>query len=312
MAVHVVGSINVDIIASVDWLPGPGETVLSSRVDRMPGGKGANQAVAAARMGAATVMTGAVGDDDAGRWMCGQLAEAGVDVSRVRALADEQTGAAYIAVDSLGENQIIVAPGANLRLEPPGPPAAGVLLAQLEVPVPALMPLFAQSSAIRILNAAPPVPQAAELFEHVDILIVNEHELAAFLDMPEGPETADAALAARMLLNRPDQAAIVTLGANGVVAVWQDRHVHVRAAPVLPVDTIGAGDCFCGALAALLDEGCAIEAALPVANAAAALCTLGHGAAPAMPMRVMVDAFAGVSATEHALAIKNANEAHLS
>lgn len=312
MTVHIVGSINVDVIASVDRLPAPGETVLSRSVVRMPGGKGGNQAVAAARMGAPVTMAGAVGDDEAGRWMRGELAGAGVDVSAVRVLAGEATGAAYIAVDAAAENQIIVAPGANLRLDAAEPVGGGVVLAQLEVPVASLRRLFADSHGIRMLNAAPPVLDAAGLFDDVDVLIVNQHELAVFLGMAEAPKTVAGALAARALLRRADQVAIVTLGAGGAVAIWMDRHLHVPAARVVPLDTIGAGDCFCGALAALLGEGRSVEDALPLANAAAALCTQARGAVPAMPFRTAVEAFLETAATEHAPPIKNAGAASLS
>lgn len=312
MTVHVFGSINVDIIASVDRLPAAGETVLARETRRLPGGKGANQAVAAARMGAHTILIGAVGDDEAGRWMCDQLAGAGVNVDGVRTVPGEQSGTAYVAVDAGGENQIIVAPGANRRTESTGPVASGVLLAQLEVPLAAVAALFTRSTAIRILNAAPPVPQARALFDHVDLLIMNQHELAMFLALPEPPRTVEAALAARTLLTRSDQAVIVTLGAGGAMAVWQDRHLHVPALPIRPVDTIGAGDCFCGALAALLDEGRGIDDAMPLANAAAALCALGHGAIPAMPERARVEAALRAAATEHALAIKNSDSASIS
>jgi ribokinase len=297
MAVHVVGSINVDIIASVEHLPAPGETVLAHGTARLPGGKGGNQAVAAARMGARTIMVGAVGDDEAGEWMRAQLASFGVDVGDILAIAGERTGTAYIAVDARGENQIIVAPGANVRLPMVDPVATGVLLAQLEVPVAVLAPLFAGSKALRILNAAPPVLAAVEMIGDVDILIVNQHELAVFLSLPETPHMVNEVLGARLLLTRADQVAIVTMGAGGAVAVWPDRHLHIPAAPVVPLDTIGAGDCFCGALAALLDEGVRLEDALPVANTAAALCTLGHGAAPSMPSRAAVDALAEPTAT---------------
>ncbi|MCE7798019.1 ribokinase [Sphingobium sufflavum] len=290
MAVHVVGSINVDIIASVERLPSPGETILALRTERLPGGKGGNQAVAAARMGAATHMVGAVGDDEAGAWMRGQLAASGVEVGGVVAVPGAQTGTAFIAVDAHGENQIIVAPGANADLPAVEPLASGVLLAQLEVPVATLAPLFAGSHARRILNAAPPVLAATALLDHVDILIVNQHELAIFAGVAQVPAGLDAVVGHALRLVRPGQLLIVTLGAGGVVAVWPDRHLHIPAMPVTPVDTIGAGDCFCGALAALLDEGMAIEPALHRANAAAALCTLGHGAAPAMPDRADVEA----------------------
>jgi ribokinase len=232
--------------------------------------------------------------------MCDQLARAGVDVGGVRVLADMPTGTAYIAVDAQGENQIIVSSGADRGLEVVDPVMEGVLLAQLEVPVAVLAPLLARSAAIRILNAAPPVPEAAALFDHLDIVIVNQHELATFLMLPAVPDTVEQALSARTLLIRPEQIVIVTMGAGGVIAIWQDRHLHVPAVPVMPVDTVGAGDCFCGTLAALLDEGSRIEDALHLANAAAALCTLGQGAAPSMPDRAAAEAFLAKAATEHA------------
>ena len=302
MGARVLGSINVDIILSVAALPRPGETVLASGSDRLPGGKGANQAVAAVRMGAATAMIAAVGADEAGAWMRGWLAEAGIDVTAVRALAGHATGAAYIAVDSAAENQIIVAPGANAHCAPDrlsAPENRDVLLAQLELPVATIASAFAEPGPLRILNAAPAVPAAAAMFGDVDVLIVNQHELAYYLGVA-AIESPRQALAARGLLTRSDQVAIVTLGAGGALAVWPDRAFHAPAVPVTPVDTVGAGDCFCGVLAALLDEGLSIEAALPFANAAAALCTQTRGAAPAMPTRPAVEAFLRNAPTEHA------------
>lgn len=305
MAVHVVGSINLDIIANVWHLPAPGATVLASSTARMAGGKGANQAVAAARMGADSRMLGAVGDDDAGKWMMRELAAFGVNLEGVRVLPGEETGTAYIAVDAQGENQIVVVSGANAGLTAPEPLRDGVLLSQLEVPLTVLEPVFARSSAIRILNAAPALTDARSLLDHVDILIVNQTELATLLDIPASPQGPREALAARKLLCRSGQTVIVTLGAGGAVAVSTDHALHAPAFPVVPLDTIGAGDCFCGALAALLDEGMPLETALPIANAAAALCTQKAGAAAAMPSRSEVDALlASDPATEHALAIK--------
>ncbi len=297
MAVQVAGSINVDLIQSVKELPRPGETVLSFRSVRLPGGKGANQAVAAARMGAATQMIGAVGDDEGGLWMRGLLEEHGVDPDGIAILEGQATGLALIAVDCGGENQIIVSSGANEAVEPfhtsTLAPDAKVLLAQLEIPTETVRAFFTAPGAesrIRILNAAPAIQEAKELFGQTDILIVNQHELAHYLALGEAPETAEQALVARKLISRSDQVVIVTLGALGAVAVWQDRHFHAPALPVTPVDTIGAGDCFCGALAALLDTGETLEAALPLANAAAALCTQKEGAIPAMPSRAEAEA----------------------
>ena len=312
LAVHIVGSINLDIITSLDHLPRPGETIIASGTARLPGGKGANQAVAAARMGAKTHMVGAVGEGDSGRWMRARLAADGIDVSGVAMLPGEDTGTAYIAVDCVGENHIIVVPGANARLGTVPPVTEGVLLAQLEVPVATLLPLFANSRAIRILNGAPAVAKARALFAHVDILVVNQHELAAFLDEAVGADMARIATAARALICNEGQTVIVTLGAAGALAVRVDWELHVPALPVIPVDTIGAGDCFCGALAALLDEGCGLEEALPYASVAAALCTLGQGAAPAMPIREAVEDLIGKRATERALPVKNPVAASLS
>lgn len=292
MAVEIVGSLNVDIILDVEALPRPGETILSRGLSRMPGGKGANQAIAAARMGAATQMVGAVGRDENGQWMTGILAESGVDTSAILSL-EAHTGTAHIAVDAAGENQIIVSLGANGALEAAMLQAPAVerrvILAQLETPVATVAARFADApDCTRILNTAPAVPGIDSLIALTDILILNEHELASY--RPDAQ--ADAVAAARALLTRPDQVAIVTLGAQGALAVWPERDLHVPAFPVTPIDTIGAGDCFCGALAALIDEGMALESALPLANAAAALCTQARGAAPAMPERAQVEAFA--------------------
>jgi ribokinase len=290
MAVRVVGSINVDVITRVAALPRPGETVIASETVRLPGGKGANQAVAAARMGAQVVLAAAVGADADGDWMLGELAAAGVDVAQVARVADDPTGTAYIALESTGENQIIVAPGANGRFEPAMPPSGEVVLAQLEIPLETVAAALARPARLRILNAAPAIRQAAALFGQVDVLIVNEHELAVFAGCAPVRGVAPAVAAARSLLGRADQLVIVTLGALGAVAVWHDRHFHATALDVTPIDTVGAGDCFCGALAALLDEGLSVEEALPIANTAAGLCTLAYGAVPAMPSRGVVEA----------------------
>ncbi|MCJ2185931.1 ribokinase [Novosphingobium beihaiensis] len=314
MTVHIVGSINLDIITSLERLPLPGETVLARAAARLPGGKGANQAVAAARMGAQARMIGAVGEGDAGRWMRDRLAAEGIDVSGIAVLEGRETGTAYIAVDARGENQIIVVSGANVLLSGVAPVSDGVLLSQLEVPVPALLPVFAQSKAVRILNTAPAVAGARCLFDHVDILVLNQPELALYTGgAGEGGAGENGTLErARSLLTRPEQAVVVTLGAEGALAVQRDRHVHVPAVPVVPVDTVGAGDCFCGSLAALLDEGYCLTEALPKANAAAALSTLGQGAAPSMPSRAAVEDLLSGAATEHAPPIKNPHAGVLS
>lgn len=292
MQVTVLGSINVDSILSVAALPGPGETVLAHAEARLPGGKGANQAIAAARMGAETAMVGAVGGDPEGAWMRAQLSEHGVDVTRVQSLGGAATGAATIAVDDAGENLIVVLPGANARLTAGHVPSAlpGLLLAQLEIPVAAVAAALDRADGPVLLNAAPTVPDAAALFPRCDVVIVNQHELGLYAGTGRIEGKDAAAAAARKLLSRRDQTFVVTLGAGGALAVRADRDLHVPAVPVTPLDTVGAGDCFCGALAALLAEGRPLDAALAVANAAAALCTQARGAAPAMPRRAAVEA----------------------
>lgn len=295
MAIEILGSINVDVMLSVADLPGPGETAAAEAVSRLPGGKGANQAVAAKRMGAKVAMIGAVGADADGHWMLGQLAAEGIDLSRVRSLQGKPTGAAYIAVDGSGENQIIVSAGANGAIAPGAvrDRQAAIALAQNEVPIDAIAAFFGAPEAAgrtRILNAAPALPEAATLFARTDILIVNEHELARYCGLRAFGGLQDAK-AAEALITRADQSVIVTLGANGCILVESDRFRHVPAFPVTPRDTVGAGDCFVGALAALLDAGGSLEGSLHKANAAAALATLKPGGVPAMPTRAEVEAF---------------------
>ncbi len=300
MGVCVLGSINLDIIQGVDRLPRPGETILSRSTRRLLGGKGANQAVCAARMGARARLLGAVGADPDGEDLLGQLASNGVDVSRVSRSRDASTGAAHIWVSSDGENMIVVSAGANAAVGPDTWPAAawqgfGVYLAQLETPVAAVRGWFGSPVAragVKILNAAPALAEAAPLFELVDIIVVNEVELAAYADLarpPDGPGEAEPA--ARGLLRREDQTAIVTLGAAGVLTVSREGAHWTKGRPVEVVDTTGAGDCFCGALAASLSRGEALAGAIATANAAAALSVGRPGAAPSMPFRAEVETF---------------------
>lgn len=298
MSVCVLGSINRDIVCRVERLPQAGETVAARETLLLPGGKGANQAVAAARMGVATRMIGVVGDDADGEALTQFLRGEKIDVSRVMRLPGVPTGAAYIALDDAGENQIVVAAGANARITPAAAVAAigcgdRVFLAQQEVPIETIAALFAAARGVRMLNAAPALSGGAALFALTDILIVNQSELALYLGVTQLARTpADAAIA-RSLLTRPDQIAIVTLGAGGAVLVTADTLDLVPGREAQVVDTTGAGDCFCGVLAAFLDEGIPPVRALGLANAAAAICVGRAGAAPSMPIRDEVIALAG-------------------
>ena len=294
MSVCVIGAINLDLSARVAELPRPGETVLASGLSRHAGGKGLNQAVAAARAGAEVAMVGMTGADAAGDWLLDVLVQAGVDTARVGRHPTEATGQAFIAVSEAGENTIVVAPGANAGV--PAVPldavvGARVLLAQLETALGPVASLFKADlpGCLKVLNAAPALSAGAQMFSACDVLVFNQTELAAYSGRPVPIEGIDAAVqAARSLLARPRQSAVVTLGAEGalIVDAVGAEHLPGRAATV--VDTVGAGDCFCGVLAAGLDEGHSLVPAAARANAAAALVVGRYGAASAMPTRAEI------------------------
>jgi ribokinase len=297
MSVCVIGSLNLDIVCRVAELPRPGETVAGLSVERLPGGKGANQAVAAALCGAATTLIGAVGRDEAGAVVLAAMRGAGVLKDHVVELAEHPTGQAFIWVSAAGENSIVVAGGANLALAPGHVDASAgctVFLAQLETPVDAIETLFASAAAqsgTRILNAAPAVEDGRRLFALTDILIVNETELARYAGAATVPvHLDDFASAARRLISRAGQTVIVTLGKAGAVAIDSEGLVIVEGRAAAVVDTTGAGDCFCGVLAARLATGETLEAAMTWANTAAALSTERPGATPSMPTLVEIEA----------------------
>ncbi len=295
MSVCVIGSLNLDIVCRVQELPAPGETVAGLGVARLPGGKGGNQAVAAARCGAATTMLATIGQDEAGAIMLASLKEAGVDAGRVVALPGQPTGQAFIWVSAAGENSIVVAGGANALLTPAMVADLGawrVILGQLETPVVTLEAAFkAGGAATRILNAAPALDEGRRLLPLTDILIVNETELARYAELATAPQALDdVAAAARALITSEDQTVIVTLGKAGAVAVTRNSLHAVEGRPAKVVDTTGAGDCFCGVLAARLSEGADLPTAMLWANTAAGLSTQTPGAAPSMPTRAAIEA----------------------
>lgn len=267
--VVVLGSLNVDLVTTVTRHPRPGETVLGEGLERLAGGKGANQAMAAAAAGARVVMVGAVGDDDGGRAYAARLRAAGVQTAQLRQVGDAPTGTALIAVDPAGENTIVVVPGANATLSADGVEASlgeldlatdDVLLVQLEVPlgvVAAACRHAATRGARVVLNIAPYADLPGDVLELADPVVANEHEAAALDEEPGS--------------------LVVTLGAQG--ARWGDQ--HVAAEPVgRVVDTTGAGDAFCGALAAALARGEDRERALTAAARAGAAACEHHGAQP--------------------------------
>ena len=302
MTVAVIGSVNLDVIARVPRIPEPGETLLATGSSRGGGGKGANQAVAAARAGGVPVaFVGAVGDDGDGELLRGMLSREGIDVTGL-ATVEEPTGVALISVSDDGENTIVVIPGANSTVASLSDAQrdivarADVVVAQLEIPVEGVLEAAAarRASALLVLNASPAAPLtdpavARRLLAATDVLIVNEHELREI--------TRDDGDAAIRSLATHVQAVVVTLGAAGaIVAVGEERR-RVPAIRVDVVDTTGAGDTYCGVLAAWLSErrgdltADALADAARVAAAAAALGVGRVGAQDAVPTRAELLAF---------------------
>ncbi|TFV67303.1 UNVERIFIED_ORG: ribokinase [Bacillus sp. AZ43] len=288
MSVAVVGSLNEDVLVAVGRLPGRGETVVGRSAVRAPGGKGANQAAAAGSLGPGVHMVGRVGDDPAGERQLAALARAGVDVGRVLRTPGVPTGSATIPVeDGTGENLIVVVPGANAELTPGDADAAPVrdarvLLLQLEVPLETVRAAARAASGTVVLTPAPPQPLPTELTGLVDVLVPNEHELAALAGAAPGERSpADLVELARSVVPCP---VVVTLGARGALLVPPDGDALLQPPPpVTAVDTTGAGDCFCGALAQALAADPDLPAAVRFAVAAAALSTTGPGARGALP-----------------------------
>lgn len=288
--ISVVGSLNVDLGYRVRALPVPGETVLAGDRSRAFGGKGGNQAVTVAVLGADVGFVGAVGADDAGESYLSHLRRHRVDVSGVAVVQDVDTGTAIILVDDSGENLIVVDPGANSALEPAWVEAhvraaePAVVLAQLEVPVPVLERLAASLPAdvTFVLNPAPMPPDPADLaklLRRVDVLVPNRKELGQLTRTAE-PETIAEVQACLSALSF-DGTVVVTLGADGaVVRESGGEPTHHPALSVDPVDTTGAGDAFCGALAVGIAEGCALDDAVRRAIDVAGRSTLHRGAQP--------------------------------
>ena len=287
MDVVVVGSINQDVSVRTPRLPRPGETIVGSGHFFGPGGKGANQAVAAARMGAETAMVGRVGDDGFGRDLVANLAAEGIDVSAVGVDDDAATGIAVITIDDEAENSIVGSLGANLELKPEHLDLyrdlianAKVVLAQLEIPMETVMAAARLARGTFILVPAPATPLPGELMAHVDLLVPNRGEL----EMLAG--TSDPAAAASQL-NLP---VLVTLGSDGALLVEEGEEEIIPAFHVEPVDTTGAGDAFAGALAASLAKGESLAGSARVASAAGALAVTKLGAQSAIPNRDEVEA----------------------
>jgi ribokinase len=305
--IAVVGSVNMDLIVRTPHLPVPGETVLGRTWSTAPGGKGANQAVAAAKLGAQVVMVGRVGPDDFGRTLRQEMAAAGVDMTYVTTDEQEATGVALIAVEDGGQNTIIVSPGANARVSRADVDAAKgaitaskVLVVQLELPLDTetyALDLGRASHIVTLLNPAPAQPLPSPVLARVDWIVPNETE-ASHLTGIAVTDWASAEAAARELGRRGPQIVVITLGARGALA-WDGNAIfRVPAFPVQPVDATAAGDAFVGALARAIARGADLLVALNEASAAGALATLKLGAQPSLPTFAELEQFLSQHAKE--------------
>ena len=278
-SITIVGSVNLDLVASAETLPAPGETVTGASFAQHPGGKGANQALAARRLGANVAMIARTGEGPNRDAALALLKEDGVDLSGIVSDPDQQTGVALIAVDAAGENQIVVASGANGDLSPgdvkvPGRPDA--ILCQLEVPAACVMAASRTACGLFAVNLAPAGPVPVSLLEAADLLIVNEGEAEFYGDG----------------IHRGPGMVALTLGGQGAVLYRAGKEIARAPAFTVPViDTTGAGDTFCAALVLALCEGREEGDALRFASAASALAVTKPGAQPSLPWRDEVDAF---------------------
>jgi ribokinase len=295
--VTVVGSLNVDMIVRAPRIPAPGETIMGSEFHTVPGGKGANQAVAASRLGAQVAMVGRVGGDAHADLLMKSLASDGVDHAFVLRDEEAPTGVALIVLDRAGQNSIVVAPGANGRLSPADVEraeaaigGADVLLLQLESPVEAVLQAakVARGEGVTvILNPAPARPLAEALLSLVDVLVPNQSEAALLAEM-QVENLAEAQVAGRVLQRSIAGSVVVTLGEQGALLVQDAGAEVVSAYEVEAVDTTAAGDAFVAGLAVALAEGKALIEAVRCGNAAGALAVTRLGAQTSLPRRADV------------------------
>ncbi|MBL8062503.1 MAG: ribokinase [Anaerolineales bacterium] len=295
--VIVVGSLNADLVVKSPRFPQPGETISGEDLQIIPGGKGANQAVAAARQGVAVAMVGRVGSDSFGPFLVGNLKSNQVDTSHV-IVDDSATGTAIIVVDANGQNSIVLSPGANGMVSPADVDSASflnskLLLLQLEIPTPTV--LHAAQKAREhgltvILNPAPAKTLPAELLANVDILIPNESELSLLAGLPVN-DVDSAELAAKEILKQGVKTVIVTLGSKGALLVNASQTTQVDTYKVNVVDTTAAGDAFIGGFASAMLSGKSLSDSVRYGCACGALATTKFGAQPSLPTKAEVDTF---------------------
>ncbi len=290
--ITVFGSLNVDYVYQVPALPAPGETLLATNMVALPGGKGGNQALAAARAGATVHMAGAVGADGLGNIALAGLLADGVNTEAV-ALSNLPTGTASITVDRDGENAIVVFSGANTdashdQLTPATITTGGLLLLQMEIPVGEMAQAIGYANEVSakiVWNLAPMQPVEIELLQQVAVLVINEVELVQLGLYLDVPSDGDIATLLSNVAQQTGNSVVLTLGAKGCLAHHHGEQIAIPALPVSPIDTVGAGDAFCGAFAAALDAGESFNTALRWGCVAGSLACLKTGAQTALPTR---------------------------
>lgn len=297
----VVGSLNLDYVVTMDRLPVKGETVMGNRYYTFPGGKGANQAVAAAKLGGSVTMIGCIGHDNAGRYLVKSLQDAGVDTRYIVEMdaKDVQTGTAFIFVDSNGDNMLVPVGGANRELNIDHIDAcreviegANIVLVQLEIPIAVVehvVEIAKSSRAKVILNPAPAMRLESSLLKMVDYIAPNETELAILVDGRTENNIKRVADLARQVIERGGNTVIATLGSAGAVVVTRSFEEHVPSFAVQAVDTTAAGDTFCGGLAVAMAKGRSLVDCVRFACAAGALSTTRMGAQSSIPTREEVE-----------------------
>ncbi|HLO15439.1 MAG TPA: ribokinase [Anaerolineales bacterium] len=294
----VVGSLNADLVVRAPRFPQPGETISGEDLRIIPGGKGANQAVAAARQGASVAMVGRVGNDSFGPELINNLEQNNVDTSHVQIDSESATGTAIVVVDANGQNSIILSPGGNGRVSPMDVDSVSftnheLLLLQLEIPIEAVLSATkrAKEGGVRVLlNPAPARSLPEELISLPDFILPNETELSLLTNQPVN-NIASAERAAKTLLEHGAQTVIVTLGGNGALIVSSTRVTHVDTYKVDVVDTTAAGDAFIGGFASALLQNKSLEEAVRYGCACGALATTKFGAQPSLPTSGEVERF---------------------